>query len=57
MGARMLPPIIGASVMDLTFEQRVHWYAIWIMAFPHQTIHFKHPYLNNGFLSEAHGPL
>lgn len=52
--AKMIPPFVGVHMSNLTFEQRVHWYAIWIVAYPHQTLHFKDERINNGFLSEPH---
>lgn len=50
-----LPPIIGATIRPyMDFKHRVAWYSIWIVAHPHQAVHFLHEALNTGFLSEPH---
>ncbi len=43
MAAVHHPPFIGADCAAyMTLETRVHWYAIWIKAYPLSTIHFRH---------------
>lgn len=50
-----LPPIIGATIRPyMDFKHRVAWHSIWIVAHPHQAIHFLHEALGSGFLSEPH---
>jgi hypothetical protein len=51
-----LPPFVGCLVQpNMTLSQRVHWYELWIKAYPCTTIHFKYPHLgdNAGFMCES----
>jgi hypothetical protein len=49
-----IPPFVGAYISsDMSFENRVHWYAIWIKAYPMSSIHIQFTDRRTGFIIEA----